>query len=278
MLVNLNNILREAAQKDYAIAGFNVFGYEDAFAVVKAAEELNTPVVLMTNKVAVDHMPVEILSGILCNIAEKSKVPVCVHLDHAKDISTVARAIKAGYSSVMYDGSQLPIDENINNTNQVIKFAHSCGVSVEAEVGSVGYSDSPDNMLGEYTEPLEAKRFAEETEVDALAVAIGTVHRMTVQAAKLQFDRLEEIQKVVNVPLVIHGSTGITDEDLKKLVTYRVSKVNIGTALRMVFGNTMRQEMNANPEEFDRIKLFKKAMINVQEEAKNKIRLLGRDS
>lgn len=275
MLVNFKTMLDEAAEKQYAIAGFNVFGYEDAAGVVKAAEELNTPVILMTNKVAVDHMPVEILGTILCKIAEQAKVPVSVHLDHAKDHGLVARAIKAGFSSVMYDGSQLPLNENIRNTVEVVKFAHACGVSVEAEIGSVGYSDQPDQNLAVYTEASEAKIFSEETGVDALAVAIGTVHRMQVQEAKLQFDRLEEIQTIVKTPLVIHGASGIKNEDLSRLATYRVAKINLGTTLRMAFGNSLRQEMMDQPQEFDRIKLFKNPMIKVQEEAKNKMILLG---
>ncbi|MCG8499481.1 MAG: class II fructose-bisphosphate aldolase family protein [Firmicutes bacterium] len=274
MLVNFKTMINEAVDKDYAIAGFNVFGYEDATAVVRAAESLNAPVMLMTNKVAVDHMPVEVLAAILCKVAEQAKVPVCVHLDHAKELGLIARAIKAGYSSVMYDGSQLPLEENIKNTQEVVKFAHACGVSVEAEIGSVGYSDQPGHEQSVYTEPAEAEKFAEETGVDALAVAIGTVHRMQVQNANIQFDRLKAIQQVVKMPLVIHGSTGITDEDLQKVASCRVGKINIGTALRLVFGNVLREEMNKDPEAFDRVKLFQKPMEKVEQEAKHKMLLL----
>ena len=274
MLVNFKTMINEAVDKDYAIAGFNVFGYEDAVAVVRAAESLNAPVMLMTNKVAVDHMPVEVLAAILCKVAEQAKVPVCVHLDHAKELGLIARAIKAGYSSVMYDGSQLPLEENIKNTQEVVKFAHACEVSVEAEIGSVGYSDQPGHEKSVYTEPSEAEKFAEETGVDALAVAIGTVHRMQVQNANIQFDRLKAIQQVVKMPLVIHGSTGITDEDLQKVASCRVGKINIGTALRLVFGNVLREEMNKDPEAFDRIKLFQKPMEKVEQEAKHKMLLL----
>lgn len=274
MLVNFKTMINEAVDKDYAIAGFNVFGYEDATAVVRAAESLNAPVMLMTNKVAVDHMPVEVLAAILCKVAEQAKVPVCVHLDHAKELGLIARAIKAGYSSVMYDGSQLPLEENIKNTQEVVKFAHACGVSVEAEIGSVGYSDQPGHEQSVYTEPSEAEKFAEETGVDALAVAIGTVHRMQVQNANIQFDRLKAIQQVVKMPLVIHGSTGITDEDLQKVASCRVGKINIGTALRLVFGNVLREEMNKDPEAFDRVKLFQKPMEKVEQEAKHKMLLL----
>ncbi|QEK11602.1 class II fructose-bisphosphate aldolase [Crassaminicella thermophila] len=275
MLVNLKEALKGVAKSDFAIPGFNVFGYEDAVAVVRAAEELDAPVILMTNKVAVNHMPIEILAKILCAVAEDAKVPVCVHLDHATEFEVVARAIKAGYTSVMYDGSQLPFEENIKNTREIVRLAHACNVSVEAEIGAVGYSDPSLKVKARYTEPEEAKIFAEKTGVDALAVAIGTLHRMETQDAVIQYDRLEAIEKLTDVPLVIHGSTGVKDEDLKKLSRYNVAKVNIGTALRMVFGNTMREEMNKNPNEFDRIVLFQKPMVEVQKEAKKKMELLG---
>ncbi|MFZ5967555.1 MAG: class II fructose-bisphosphate aldolase [Bacillota bacterium] len=275
MLVNLNKALEGIAEKKCAIPGFNVFGYEDAIAVVRAAEELNAPVILMTNKVAVSHMPIEYLADLLCSIADDAKVPVCVHLDHATECDLVSRAIKSGFTSVMYDGSQLPLRENIRNTKEIVEFAHTCGVSVEAEIGSVGYNAPDVQAKAVYTDPEEARIFAEETGVDALAVAVGTLHRMETQEAVIQFDRLEAIQKLVDIPLVIHGSTGITDTDLQKLITYRVAKVNIGTALRMAFGKALREEMNKNPNEFDRIKLFKTPMLKVQEEAKKKMELLG---
>ncbi|QZY56043.1 class II fructose-bisphosphate aldolase [Crassaminicella profunda] len=275
MLVNLNEVLKGVAKSDFAIPGFNVFGYEDAVAVVRAAEELNTPVILMTNKVAVSHMPIEILAKILCSVAESAKVPVCVHLDHATEFDLIAQAIKAGYTSVMFDGSQLPFEENIEKTKEVVKLAHPCNVTVEAEIGAVGYSDPALNVNARYTEPEEAKTFAEKTGVDALAVAIGTLHRMETQGAEIQYDRLEAIEKLTDTPLVIHGSTGIKDEDLRRIAKYSVAKVNIGTALRMVFGNTMREEMNNNPEEFDRINLFQRSMIEVQKEVKKKMELLG---
>lgn len=275
MLVSLKEILHGIAETSCAVPGFNVFGYEDAAAVIQAAEELGAPVILMTNKNAIEHMPVEYLGNLLSRMAKDAAVPVCVHLDHAKDYALVERAINSGFSGVMYDGSQLSLEENIENTRQVIKLAHEAGVSVEAEIGSVGYSDPSIQAKAIYTDPEEARKFAEKTGVDALAVAVGTVHRMQIQAANIQYDRLEAIQRVVGIPLVIHGSTGVTDEDLAKLATYRVGKVNIGTALRMAFGNTLREEMAAHPNEFDRITLFKKPMEAVKEEAKNKLRILG---
>ncbi len=274
MLVNLNEITKRFVNLPGAVAAFNVFGYEDAISVVQAAEQLNEPVILATNKIALEHMPVELLGSMLCKIAEKASVPVCVHLDHGKDLHTAIKAILSGYTSVMYDGSQLSLEDNIRTTKEIVKFAHAIGIPVEAEIGSVGYSDPSLNMKAFYTEPEEAKIFAEETEVDALAVAVGSLHRMEQQSAVIQFDRLEKIQSRVRTPLVIHGSTGITDRDLTRLASYNVVKINIGTAIRMAFGQALRAEMNRRPEEFDRIKLFQAPMLNVQEEVKRKMRLL----
>jgi fructose-bisphosphate aldolase class II len=274
MLVTAKEMLDQAAQQDCAIAAFNVFGYEDAVSVVRAAEELNAPVILATNKVAISHMPIEYLGNLLCSIAEDARVPVVVHLDHGKDYETVAKAVLSGYTSVMYDGSQLALEENIQTTQEIAKLAHASGVPLEAEVGAVGYSDPSMNVKAIYTEPEEAKIFAEKTKVDSLAVAVGTLHRMQTQTAEIQYDRLESIEDLIETPIVIHGSTGLPDQDLDKLASRQVAKVNVGTALRMTFGNSLRKEINANPEEFDRIALFEKPMIKIQEEAKKKMTIL----
>lgn len=275
MLVNMKEMLSIAAKSEKAVPGFNVFGYEDAKMVIEAAEEINAPVILMTNKDAVEHMNVKYYAALFRALAEDAKVPVCIHLDHAKNLEIIEEAIKGGYTSVMYDGSQLPFEENMANTVKAVEMAKQQDVSVEAEIGSVGYSDPNIKAKAVYTEPSEAKEFAETTGVDALAVAVGTLHRMQVQNAEVQYDRLAEIEELTDVPLVIHGSTGLKDEDLAKIAKTNVGKVNIGTALRMVFGNTMRDEMNNNPEEFDRLKFFKEPMKEVKKVILNKYAILG---
>lgn len=275
MLVNLNDVLKGTLTKDYAVPAFNVFGYEDANSVIKAAEALNAPVILATNKVAITEIPIEILGNMLTRLAEQSSVPVVVHLDHGADYETVAQALKAGYSSVMYDGSQLPFEENIQTTKEIVKMAHSFGIPVEAEIGSVGYSDPHINMKHTLTDPKEAKEFVERTNIDALAVAVGTLHRMEEQSADIQYSLIEEIQLLVNIPLVLHGSTGVSDEDLRKITKTKFGKVNIGTALRMAFGNTLRQEFKANPDAYDRIELFRNPWEAVTQQAKIKIELLN---
>lgn len=275
MLCDLNTILKIADSRHYAAAAFNIFGYEDARAVVDAAEALQKPVILMTNKDAVAHMPYAVLSGICTYIAEHAGVPVCLHLDHCGTVEGCLEAMAAGYTSVMFDGSQLPFAENVALTRQVVEAAHAQGVSVEAEIGAVGYSDPSIPFNPKFTEPDQAADFAAQTGVDALAVAVGTVHRMEVQAADLQFGLLERIHQAVPTPLVIHGSTGVTDEDLVKLADYGARKINLGTVLRMEFGRTLRAQFEADPKAFDRIKLFGPCMAAVQKKAEEKLRLLS---
>jgi len=276
MLVTLKDILNEAVGERYAVAGFNVFGFEDAVMVAEAAEELNCPVILMTNRDAVQHMPIDTMGKILIDIANSVSVPVCVHLDHGKSMEEIVAAIKAGYSSVMFDGSQLPIEENITITRKLAEIAHQFDVTIEGEIGSVGYNEPNNKVDSIYTTPEEAKRFVDETGIDAVAVAVGTFHRMQAQGAEIQYDRLKEIENMIRTPIVIHGSTGVLDHDLEKLATeHRVAKVNIGTALRMAFGNTLRDEYNSNPQEFDRIKMFQKPMKELKKVATDKMKLLG---
>lgn len=274
MLVNMKSMLKDAVGNNRIVAAFNVFGYEDARAVIDAATECNAPLILMTNRDAIEYMDVNYFGKLYGEMARDAQIPVCIHLDHAKDFNLIVKAIMAGYTSVMYDGSQLPIEENIKNTKEIVKIARSLGITVEAEIGSVAYSDKAD-IKAIYTEPEEAEYFARETEVDALAVAIGTLHRMQKQEANIQYDRLEKIISLIDTPIVIHGSTGVKDEDLIKLRNYNVGKVNIGTALRMAFYKALKSEMDLNPEVFDRTKLFKKPMEEVKKVAMEKMKLLG---
>jgi len=264
MLVTLKEIL----QSERACAAFNVYGYEDSISIIRAAEAKNRPVILMTNTDAIRFIPIEAVGALLISLAKAAKVPVCVHLDHSKSIDDIKKAIDTGYTSVMYDGSQLDFDENVKNTLTVVKMAHERGVSVEAEIGSVGYSDPAVVAKAEYTNPDEAVLFAQKTGVDALAVSVGTVHRMKTKEAKLDFELLKTIRAMVSTPLVIHGSSGVALDDMKKLVEYGINKINIGTSLRLAFGNTLRKTINDNPAEFDRLKMFVNSMSAVEETVK----------
>jgi fructose-bisphosphate aldolase class II len=276
MLVNLNDILPQAADGNYAVPCFNTFGYEDARAIVEAAEELNKPVILAANKDMVDYMGVKTLARMLVSLAEDSSARVCVHLDHTYEEEIVFQAIHHGFSSVMFDGSQLPLEENIRRTRQVVDVAHALGVSVEGEIGSVPYEEGRDHIKSISTDPIEAQRYAYESGLDAMAVAVGNIHRLTKPVAVIDYPRLQDISGVVgNIPLVIHGTTGILDEDIIKLKRTRISKFNIGTSLRMTLGQNLRRLMNEEPDKFDRLYFMQKTMPFVQQDAMRILNLLG---
>lgn len=271
------DLMTKAVQQNHIFAGFNVFSLDDAYEIVKAAEKIGAPVMLMVNKLAVDLFPIEMWADALNMLTRHASVPVCGHLDHTTDLTVLERACKAGFDSVMFDGSQLPLEENIRQTRQVVELAHGLGVAVEAEIGAVGYSDGAGGAAyhAAKTDPAEAGRFARETGVDWLAVSIGNVHRMETQDAVIDFDLLHEIERETEVPLVLHGSTGIKDGDMQKLLPTHVAKVNIGTALRMAFGNTLRQEFEKDAAAFDRSKLFRLPLQRIREEAEKKMTMLG---
>lgn len=270
MRCDLKKAMELAQAMGHGLPAFNVFGYEDAKAVIRAAEANGCPVVLMTNKVSVEHMGIPILAGILLRLADSARVPVCVHLDHSTDLDHIREAVAWGYTSVMLDGSQLPYEENVRITREAVTIARPGQVSVEAEIGSVGYSDNS-AAQSRFTDPEEAAAFVKETQVDALAVAVGTVHRMEHQGVDLQFGLLKEIHSRVPVPLVIHGSTGVTDRDLKELVRCGACKINMGTVLRITFGKALREQMEADAHVYDRIALFRHCMDAVEQKAAEKI-------
>ena len=271
------DLMEKAVNEEHILAGFNVFSLDDAYAVVGAAEQIGAPVMLMINKLAVGLFPVEMWADTLNMLTKYASVPVCAHLDHTTDFAVLERACKAGFDSVMFDGSQLPLEDNIAQTRKVVEMAHGLGVAVEAEIGAVGYSDGAGgkHYKAAMTDPLEAGRFARETGVDWLAVSIGNVHRMETQDAVIDFDLLADIERQTDVPLVLHGSTGIKDDDMRKLLGTHVVKVNIGTALRMAFGNTLRGEFEKDVQAFDRTALFQTPLKRVGEEAMKKMRMLG---
>lgn len=275
MLVNLAKILAPAVDGGYAVACFNVFGWEDARAVVDAAGELDAPVILAVNLDFRRFMPLEVICPMLRNLAQSAVVPVCVHLDHTDQVPDVLRAVDLGFSSVMYDGSQLPLEDNIDGTRRVVDYAHARGCSVEAEIGSVPYAEGRAHIKSELTEVADATRLSVECAVDALAVSVGNVHRLRAPGSVIDFERLAQIEASVSVPLVIHGTSGIHDADLVRLSRTRVCKFNIGTVLRQAFGRGLRETLASHPERFDRLEIMREVAPVISREAMRMIRLLG---
>ena len=275
MLVSLRDILPAASVSSGAVACCNVFGFEDAAAVIRAAEHLQRPVILATNKDMVDQLGVETLAGMLLPMIRNSSAAVCLHLDHCYDEAVVYQAMHHGYSSVMFDGSQLSLAENTRRTRQVVAVARSLGVSVEGEIGSVPYEEGRDHIKSVYTDPDEAAAYAAESGLDCLAVAVGNIHRLSQPGCEIDYARLARIEAQVDVPLVIHGTSGIYPQDLERLKQTKVAKFNVGTSLRQVLGNNLRSLMMAEPDKYDRQYFMGEVIPYVEAEAVRIIELMS---
>jgi len=274
-LVTMNETVKKAYKEDYAVPGFNVFSFFDANAIIAGAEEQNSPVLLMTSGSCIKAMGIETAAGLYSAVAKRSKVPTVLHLDHASDIDIITKAINYGYTSVMYDGSMLSFEENIKNTQFVVKMARALGVTVEAEIGRVGKGEDGEDVTAVLTEPEMAKKFYEETDVDALAIAVGTTHGMQKQEAKIHYEIIKEIAKTVDVPLVLHGSSGVTNQDLEKISKFTFGKINIGTRLKNAFCDSIRENLNNDPVQRDYHKLLLKSAEAVKEVVTDKIKYVG---
>ncbi|MDH5353629.1 MAG: class II fructose-bisphosphate aldolase [Gammaproteobacteria bacterium] len=275
MLTNLKELLSPAMEKGYAVACFNVFGYEDAVAVVNAAESRNASVILSINLDMLQFMPLQHIASTFRAVAESAKVPVCLHLDHNYEIDTVKKAIDYGFTSVMYDCSQLPIAENIAGIREVVDYAAKVNVSVEAEVGSVPYASGRDHIKSALTEIGEALAMIDQGKPAALAISVGNVHRIENAFVDIDFDHFYRLANELDTPLVIHGTSGIRSDDIQKLAKEKVCKFNIGTCLRQRFGNALRQTLEADNLLFDRLSIMKKVIPEVSDEACRMIKLLG---
>ncbi len=275
MITNLKNILLPAQNKNHAVACFNVFGYEDARAVVDSAEARNASVILSINLDMRQFMTMEEIIGMLRPMAEKSKAPVCLHLDHTYEVDSVKEAIDVGFTSVMFDGSQLPISENVSLIRDVVEYALPKGVSVEAEVGSVPYASGRDHIKSALTEVADALIMEQQGQPDALAISIGNIHRLESGTVEINLERFNELEKALNLPLVIHGTSGLEDKDIQMLSLRQVAKFNVGTVLRKSFGNSLRSTLESDPELFDRITMMKKVIPDLRATATKVIKLLG---
>lgn len=274
MITDLKKLLPEYLDKDQAIGAFNVAFFPDITTIISAGEETGSPVILQASPYVSSFVGYEYWGMMARKAAEQASVPVVMHLDHASNLEDIWKALDAGYTSVMYDGSQLPVEENIKNTRTVIERAQHYGASVEAEIGSVAYLGK-DTHKDQLSDPEGAKMFAEATGCDCLAVSVGTTHMMRSQTADIHFDLLQEIQDAVSIPLVIHGSSGVPDEQLIRLRGYHVCKINIGTALRMAFSNGLREELAAHPNDVVTRGLLQKGIDAEKEVVKQKMQLLG---
>lgn len=251
-LVTSKALLLDAQEKGYAVGAFNVENMEMVQAVISAAEQLRSPVILQTTPSTLKYASPEIYYANVAAAAAAATVPVVMHLDHGSSFSLALRAFRAGYTSIMIDGSHSPFEENIALTKSVVEACHAGGVPVEAELGKVGgKEDDLDGGSGGYTVPEEAAEFAERTGVDSLAVAIGTAHGVYKGVPKLDLDRISRIRELVSVPLVLHGTSGVPDDTVKECIARGMCKVNYATDLRIAFTAGVKEYLAEHPDVFD---------------------------
>ena len=234
MYSTLKEVLKEANDLNMAVSAFNTHNLKMLPAIIKAAVKEKTPVIVQTSCGTANYIGHKNLVSICKSMADEYGAEVVLHLDHAKDYDEIRKAIDAGYSSVMFDGSSLPLKENILGTKRVVAYAKKYGVSVEAELGTVGGTEDGIAVAQDevrYTDPADAVEFVKQTGIDALAVAIGTNHGQYKSKTNINFERLKEIKDVVDIPLVIHGGTGVKEEDVKKVIDLGIRKFNVGTEL-----------------------------------------------
>ena len=254
-LATLSDVLQPALRDGHAVAGLVTLGWEDMRAFVTAAEAENCPVILQAGPSCRAHTPLPVLGAMFRHLADNVSVPVVAHLDHGYTFEECREARDAGFTSLMYDGSRKPFAENVEETARIVELAHDAGISCEGEIGFVGY-DGGEASNG--TDPDEAARFATETGVDALAISVGNVHLQQDQSGGLDEARIAAIDAATQVPLVIHGGSGVPSEQRRRLArTTSISKFNIGTELRMAFGQALRASVARDPDRFDRVQILK---------------------
>ncbi len=284
MLVSMKDMLEDARQKKYAIPAFDVSNFEMMKAVLDTCEELRSPALLMALGVDLTGKNLALLPSMICEAAKHYTIPVCLHLDHATDLAFIQEACKYGFSSIMFDGSSLPFEENAAKTAEVVAFAKSRGITVEAELGHVGnamvgneadsvQNEDPANTL---TVPEEVKKFVEITDVDALAIAIGTAHGVYKKTPALRIDRLDEITAACSIPLVLHGGSGTPDDQMQTAIAHGITKINIFSDVVGALNAGLRQKLNTieNPSTWPAF-VFEDARKLMREVVRDKLITFG---
>lgn len=284
-LISMNEILKDAKEKGYAVGCYNAINLDMIRGVIQAAEEENSPVILCHAEVHFKFTPLEKIAYIMVNEAQNAKVPVSILLDHGYNFSSVIKAMHLGFNAVMYDGSSLSYEDNVSSTREIVKIAKALGVSVEAELGHVvrpksagAEGDEDDSVIDDtslYTNPSQALEFVEKTGVDALAVAFGTAHGIYLKKPKLDLQRLNEISKTVDLPLVMHGGSGLEPEDFKNAIKNGISKINYYTGMAIEGANKIKENLMKNEDKAFYHNVMMWSIEAFKEDAKKSIRLFG---
>ena len=278
MLYTMKELLKVAKDNQFAVPAFNICSYDMSKAIMEEVERLNAPVILEIHPDEIAYLNDEFVAAVRA-YAHKSKVPVVIHLDHGGKVSDVLRAIRNGYTSVMIDASLQSFDDNIKITKEVVALAHEVDVSVEAEIGTIGNNGSAEGGAANiiYTDPEQAKQFVEETNIDTLAIAIGTAHGLYPKdkTPKLNIELLKELNETIDLPFVLHGGSGNPDKEVSEAVRYGVAKVNLSSDLKSVFFDALREILNENPEMYEPNMIYPYANQKVQEVVKHKMTILN---
>jgi len=281
-LVTTKEMLRKARKERYAVGAFNANNMEIVQAIIETAEEERAPVILQASQGAIKYAGLDYIVAMVRVAAKAVSIPVALHLDHGTDYYQNIRCLRAGFTSLMYDGSKLPFVENVANTRKITEMAHACNIPVEGEIGQIGRmgaSDEPGVALEKVKEtmadPEEAAEFVKQTGVDSLAAAVGTIHGCRTPFAKLDVSRIEKIRDLTGVPLVLHGASGVNDEEVKKGIAAGIAKINIDTRIRISFVKKMREFLPLHPDEIDPRKVLKPAKEAAKEVIRDRIRVFG---
>lgn len=277
-LVPMSHLLVQARKGNYAVGAFNTNNMEIVQAIIEAADELESPVILQASQGAIKYAGLDYIVAMVRTAAETTKVPVALHLDHGTSFDQAVQCIRAGFSSVMYDGSKHSLEQNIAKTIEVVRVAKPAGVSVEAELGKIGGTEDDihvDEAEALMTIPHEAEEFVRSTGIDALAIAIGTAHGPYKGEPRLDFARLEKIRNLVDLPLVLHGASGVPESAITKAIGLGICKINIDTDLRQAFTAAVAKVLAENPREYDPRKLLGPAREALKQVVKQKITLFG---
>ncbi|AOG60443.1 tagatose 1,6-diphosphate aldolase GatY/KbaY [Spiroplasma helicoides] len=276
MKASLKEELIKARNGKYAVPAFNFDNLEMMKGIIEAAEEEKSPVILMVTESAAKYMGLDYVFSFAMTATQNASVPVVLHWDHGFDIELIKRAIDAGFSSVMLDSSLKPFEENVKETLEIVNYARSKGVDVESEIGHVGGKEDDRNSASNgYTDVNEALEFEKQTQIDALAIAIGTSHGLFKGEIKLQFDLLKELNEKIKTPLVLHGSSQVPLEDLQKAISLGITKINIGTDLKIACAQGIKDWFEKNTNGYDARKYGRKGVEYVKLVAKKKIQAFG---
>lgn len=276
-LVTSTELFEHAMKHHYAVPAFNANCYEMINALIRAAEAEHAPLIIQIGKKYLSYLPADEIGALALHLARKANVPVCIHLDHGADSSMAKACLESGYTSVMYDGSSLPDAENIANTRAVVELAKKYNVPVEGEIGQVLQAE--DLTEGEdpdfLTEPDQAVKFVQETGISSVAVAVGNIHHMKKKHAKLDFDRIIRLRSVIDIPLVIHGCSGVSDDEVRKAVSLGINKVNVATEFNIAFTDGLRDFTTRHPDKFFPMDVMTAAMDRVTAIARDRIHVLS---